>query len=169
MTADTGGTGIVVGVDGSEGSLSALRWAEDQARALGTEVVAVHAWQPAAAPAPYAPVAGRPTVAEQRERAAELLASAVRSALGERVGPTVRAVLVEGPPARVLLGRAREATLLALGRRAHGQWELPALGTVGRECLRYARVPVVTVPPSEDEVDRPLMAVETSVTPSRVA
>ncbi|MDF3148948.1 universal stress protein, partial [Streptomyces sp. T21Q-yed] len=34
--------GIVVGVDGSEASVAALRWAAEQARALGTPVVAVH-------------------------------------------------------------------------------------------------------------------------------
>ncbi|MFJ8632389.1 universal stress protein [Streptomyces sp. NPDC093568] len=139
--------GIVVGVDGSEASVAALRWAAEQARALGTPVVAVHAWEPATAGfAPYAPASARPTVAEQRERAAEVLASAVRAAFGPRVGPDLRAVVVEGPPAQVLLRYARGALLLALGRRAHGRWELPAVGTVGRECLRSATVPVVTVP-----------------------
>ncbi|MFI9152584.1 universal stress protein [Streptomyces sp. NPDC053367] len=145
MSEHTGG--IVVGVDGSEASVAALRWAVGQARALGTEIVVVHAWESATAGfAPYAPVSGRPTVAEQRERAAELLAAAVHKALGPRIRPGVRAVVAEGPPARVLLRQARGALLLALGRTAHGQWDLPAVGTVSRECLRHAKVPVVTVP-----------------------
>ena len=139
--------GIVVGVDGSEASVAALRWAAEQARMFGTPVLAVHAWEPATAGfAPYAPASSRPTVAHQRERAAEILASTVRAAFGPRVGLDLRAVVVEGAPARVLLRYARDAQLLALGRRAHGQWELPAVGTVGRECLRHAAVPVVTVP-----------------------
>ncbi|MDN3029187.1 universal stress protein [Streptomyces sp. S.PB5] len=138
---------IVVGVDGSEASLAALRWAERQARALEAQVVAVHAWEPAAARfAPYAPAVGRPTAEEQREQAAELLAATVRKAFGARSGSAVRAVVAEGPPAGVLLRHARDALLLALGRKAHGQWEAPAIGTVGRECLRHATVPVVTVP-----------------------
>ncbi|MGW5470056.1 universal stress protein [Streptomyces chartreusis] len=141
---------IVVGVDGSQASVAALRWAMEQARALGTPVVAVHAWEPVTAGfAPYAPASARPTVAEQRERAAEVLASSVHAAFGPRGGPELRAVVVEGPPARVLLRYARGALLLALGRRAHGQWELPVVGAVGRECLRYATVPVVTVPAPE--------------------
>ena len=41
---------IVVGVDGSDGSLQALRWAIDEARLRGARLVAVHAWL-----APYAP------------------------------------------------------------------------------------------------------------------
>ncbi len=105
MSEHTGG--IVVGVDGSEASVAALRWAAGQARALGTEVVVVHAWEPVAAGfAPYAPASARPTVPAQRERAAERLASAVHEALGSRIGPGVRAVVAEGPPVRVLLQQA---------------------------------------------------------------
>jgi hypothetical protein len=150
MIEHADGIGIVVGVDGSEASGAALRWAAAQARALGTPVVAVHAWERVGSmAAPYAPVSGRPTVAEQRERAAELLADRVHEVFGPRVGPDVHTVLVEGAPARVLLRQARGALLLALGRGDHG--ELPWVGAVGRECLRHAVVPVVTVPaPARD-------------------
>lgn len=165
MTERADDNGIVVGVDGSEASVAALRWAEKQARALDAQVVAVHAWEPAAARfAPYAPAAARPTAEEQRERAAALLAAAVQDAFGPRSSPAVRAVVVEGPPARVLLQHTRGALLLALGRKAHGQWEAPAIGTVGRDCLRHATVPVVTVPAAE-KARPPLRAV---TTPDRV-
>ncbi|WP_131822963.1 universal stress protein, partial [Mycobacteroides chelonae] len=36
---------IAVGVDGSAGSLAALRWALAEARRRGSTVRAVHAWQ----------------------------------------------------------------------------------------------------------------------------
>ncbi|KPI19037.1 UspA domain-containing protein [Actinobacteria bacterium OK074] len=166
MTERTGGNGIVVGVDGSEASMAALRWAADEARARHTEVVVVHAWEQAAfGYAPYAPAAARPTAAEQRERAAEVLATAVREALGPRIGAVVRGVVVEGPPVRVLLRQSRGALLLALGRRAHGGFGLPSVGAVSRECLRYATVPVVTVPAPDRPVSRPVSrpgAVESS-------
>ena len=150
MTEFAGGNGIVVGVDGSEASKAALRWATEQAHALGTEVVAVHAWEPARpGTCSYALVSARPTVAEQRIQAAGLLASTVREVFGPRIDGAVRAVLVEGPPARVLLRQARGARLLALGRTAHGQYELPAIGSVGLECLRHATIPVVAVPATE--------------------
>ncbi|MEU4659152.1 universal stress protein [Streptomyces sp. NPDC023723] len=139
--------GIVVGVDGSEASVAALRWAGEQARALATRVTAVHAWEPATALfAPYAPVSGRPTVEEQRERAAEVLAAAVRTAFGAHRGTGVHAIVAEGRPARVLLRHTRGALLLALGRKAGGPMEPPGIGAVARECLRHATVPVVTVP-----------------------
>jgi len=63
---------------------------------------------------------------------------------------------------QVLLRHARGALLLALGRTAHGQFALPPLGTVGRECLRYATVPVVTVPVA-DRSGSPLRGVGTPV------
>lgn len=138
---------VVVGVDGSEASLAALRWAAGQASLLDAQLVAVHVWEPAEpGRAPYAPVADRPTVAEQRAEAGQLLADAVLKSLGGRVDVAVRPVLAEGVPSRVLLAYARDALFLAVGRSAHGSCELPAAGPVVRECLRYAEVPVVAVP-----------------------
>ncbi|KUL24591.1 universal stress protein [Streptomyces regalis] len=132
MTEFADGNSIVVGVDGSEASMAALRWAAQQARALGADVVAVHAWEPVeSGRAPYAPAAERPTAAEQRDQAAQLLVSTLRQVLGTRIDPIVRAVVLEGPPARVLLRQAQGALLLALGRTAHRQYGLPAMGTVG--------------------------------------
>ncbi|MEU9188882.1 universal stress protein [Streptomyces sp. NPDC048484] len=165
MTQPTDDNGIVVGVDGSEAAVSALRWAAEQARCLHTQVVAVHAWEPTADLfAPYAPASARPTIAEQREQAAGVLASAVREVFGPRTGDSVRALLLEGRPERVLLQQARGARLLALGRRAHGQeYEPPTLGSVDRTCLRHAPVPVVTVP-VPDRLAPPLRAVVTPTT-----
>ncbi|WP_416956135.1 universal stress protein [Streptomyces sp. Agncl-13] len=147
MTGQTDGNSIVVGVDGSEPSRAALRWAAEQAAVLHTDLVAVHAWEPAAnGHAPYAPAPAGPTVAQQHEQAARVLTATVREALGPRTCDAVLRVVVEGPPARVLLQQARGALLLALGRKAHGNFGLPSVGPVGRECLRSATVPVVTVP-----------------------
>ncbi|MDT7839955.1 universal stress protein [Streptomyces justiciae] len=147
MTERPAENSIVVGVDGSEASQAALRWAAEQARALHAVVVAVHAWEPVGPGlAPYAPVTARPTPAEQRVEAARLLASTVREVFGPRIGDRVRAVVVEGQPARVLLEQAHGALLLALGHRTDGSDGRPALGPIGRACLRGAIVPVVAVP-----------------------
>jgi nucleotide-binding universal stress UspA family protein len=146
---------IVVGVDGSEASVSALRWAVLEARAVHAKIVAVHAWEPTGPTlAPYAPASARPTVTEQRVRAAGLLADTLREALGPRIDGDLRAadvhaVVTQGPPVRVLLRHARGARLLVLGRRAHGAFGLPPVGAVGRECLLHATVPVVAVPAPE--------------------
>lgn len=147
MTGSVTGRSIVVGVDGSEASVAALRWAADQARALHAEVVAVHAWE-ATAPhrAPYAPVSVRLTPAEERDAAERLLSETLRQAFGQRIDGSVRAELAEGRAARVLLNRARGALMLALGRTTHMQGGPPQVGPVSRECLRRSSVPVVAVP-----------------------
>ncbi|MFF7265037.1 universal stress protein [Streptomyces sp. NPDC008159] len=155
---------IVVGVDGSEASVSALRWAVREARAVHARIVAVHAWEPTgAALAPYAPPSARPTVTEQRVSAAGLLADTIREALGPRIDGDVRAVdaravVTQGPPVRVLLRHARGTRLLVLGRRAHGAFGLPPIGAVGRECLFHATVPVVAVPAPEPSPATPTSA-----------
>lgn len=67
---------------------------------------------------------------------------------------------------RVLLGSAHDALLLVLGRTTHGQGERPAIGSVGRECLRHSTVPVVAVPVG-DRPASPLRSVRTGPLPSR--
>lgn len=158
MTEHATEQGIVVGVDGSEASMAALRWAAQQARALHAEVVAVHAWEPMGPlHASYAPPSARLTVAEQRAQAARLLTSTLRTVFGSRTDGRVRAVLAEGPPARMLLHHAHDAMMLTLGRKPREHYGMGPFGTVGRECLHHATVPVVTVPVA----DRPA-AVDTS-------
>ncbi|MGX1910049.1 universal stress protein [Streptomyces phaeochromogenes] len=170
MTELAAGHDIVVGIDGSEASMAALRWAARQARALGAEVTAVHAWEPSARGfAPYAPVSAHPTAAEERLQAAQLLAATVREAFGPRIDSSVRAVLVEGPPAQVLLRYARGALLLALGRKARGEFALPPMGAVGRECLRHATIPVVAVPAVDPSSSPPIGTVRTAALPRRGA
>jgi hypothetical protein len=97
-----------------------------------------------------------------------VLAATVREVFGPHTDPLVHDAVAEGPPAHVLLGQARGALLLALGRGTRDHWELPAVGPVGRECLRHSTVPVVMVP-APDRTDAPPTAVETPGHRHRVA
>ncbi|NEA60773.1 universal stress protein [Streptomyces sp. SID13666] len=138
---------IVVGVDGSESSRAALRWAAAEAVTRRAELVAVHAWEPSGAfLAPYAPRPVGHTPAEERARAGDVLRASVRQALGPRPGVGVRLVLVEGRASPALLAQAQHALLLALGHRVPASRLLPALGPVPRDCVRHSPCPVVTVP-----------------------
>ncbi|MBQ0988212.1 universal stress protein [Streptomyces sp. F63] len=144
---------VVVGVDGSAGSVAALRWAAARAPSLGAGLVVVHAWEPATGRrAPYAPAASRPSGTESRGSAGEVLERALRAGLGPSAEAGVRAVLAEGPPAAVLLRYADDALLLVLGRHPPGPGPGRPVppnaggGPVARDCLRHARCPVVVVP-----------------------
>ena len=74
---------IVVGVDGSETSRHALRWAADEAKSHGSQLHVVHAWE---VPAPAVAVgvgAGRRTAQPegQHDEASKLVADVVRDEL----------------------------------------------------------------------------------------
>lgn len=143
------GRPLVVGVNGTPGSLTALRWAVNQARLLRVPLVVVHAWEPSAGlRAPYAPAASCRTVAEDRARAVRVLDAAVSTVLGPPPHIGIRAELAEGAPAAVLLRQADKALLLVLGRHTPHENTVARLGPVTRDCARQAACPVVTVPES---------------------
>ncbi|MEU3459328.1 universal stress protein [Streptomyces sp. NPDC006733] len=138
---------IVVGVDGSDSSCAALRWAAAEAATRRADLVVVHVWEPSGAHhAPYAPNPGVRSRTEDRSRAQDRLRTAVRRALGPRPAVAVRLVLTEGRPSPVLLAHAQRAVLLILGHHPSSSPLRPALGPVARDCVRRAPCPVVTVP-----------------------
>jgi nucleotide-binding universal stress UspA family protein len=149
---------IVVGVDGSPGSLAALRFALGQARRSGSVVVAVHAWAlplSEAAPGPFLlelpGPGGRPLdeiVDELARGARARLEAALRQVEAEAEGIEVEARVVEGPSARVLIEASEGADLLVVGSRGHGGFAGLLLGSVSQQCAHHARCPVVIVPSS---------------------
>ncbi|HEY8453067.1 MAG: universal stress protein [Micromonosporaceae bacterium] len=132
----------VVGVDGTEASVRAVRWALEYARATGAVVEAVHAWEP---PSQFGiPLAVLPRV--NRAAAAEqLIAAVVDRAAGGEPGVAVERRPVRGEPGPALVDRSRHADLLVVG--SHG---LPGLlgtmtGSVSLYCVDHATCPVVVV------------------------
>lgn len=137
---------IVVGVDGSLASVAALRWAADLARLRDAEIVAVCAWHVALASlAPYAPVSRRPTPEGERQRAEADLAAAIRMAIGPAPDVKVRALLVCGLPARVIVDQCADAGLLVLGGHHADLPPGQMVGAIAATCLRRAPCPVVIV------------------------
>ncbi|WAL63266.1 universal stress protein [Amycolatopsis cynarae] len=139
---------IVVGVDGSQTSVAALRWAMAEAGPTGREVVAVTAWThppPGESGAPADPVE---EVAAAHRRDLDAL---VRKTA--RPGVAVRAEAVEGEAKDVLLDRARGASLLVLGSHGHGMMLRALVGSVCGYCLHHATCPVVIVPARPGDPD----------------
>ena len=152
-----GSNRIVVGIDGSESSKDALRWAKAQAEATGAELVAVTAWSP--------PYASFPMLVDRLPVEGESdLEAASRSALGRVVketigdGPVVLDV-VEGHPVTALLDAARDASLVVVGGRGHGGFVGGLLGSVGHHLVAHALCPMVVVRhPKEPSADGRLRA-----------
>jgi nucleotide-binding universal stress UspA family protein len=132
---------IVVGIDGSDASKKALRWAIDNAG--GAEVVALHAYDvlvSAVDATPTPPPDAFGVAIEIHEGAIRLATAIVDELAGEDSNVTVKAV--EGPPAEVLLEAAADADLLAVGSHGAGLAEL-LLGSVSLECVQHAPCPVL--------------------------
>jgi nucleotide-binding universal stress UspA family protein len=137
---------IVVGVDGSESSKAALRWAIRQAKLTGASVDAVTAWR---YPAGY----GWTPVASELDFEGEAK-SALTQALGEvsALDPEVpvRPLIAEGNAAEVLLRTANGADLLVMGSRGHGGLASALIGSVSLNCVLHAHCPVLVLRGGQD-------------------
>lgn len=131
---------IVVGVDGSESSGQALRWAVEEARLRHARVRAVHAWW------------GYPMLAADTEDqhptndASGAVQAFVTETLGEERDVEVEPVVVQGQQASAaLVEAAKDAALLVVGSRGAGGFSSLLLGSVSQQCAHHASCPVVIV------------------------
>lgn len=143
---------IVVGVDGSAGSLGALRVALEEARLHQVPLHVVLAWQ---LTLPEIALETPTLLNKVEERAAETLEKALTSIdHGRAAGVVVSGELVSGPAAPALLATARDATLLVVGTRGIGGITGTLVGSVAHAAIHHARCPVLIVPqPANDTND----------------
>jgi nucleotide-binding universal stress UspA family protein len=147
VSSTPGAERIVVGIDGSECSKTALRWAISQARRSGAGLDVVAAWQDPVRSG-YS-LGWMPGFSDGDNWAAitqSYIDQEVKDVVGELGGPAdLTTRVVEGNPAQVLLDAAANATLLVVGSRGHGTLAGVLLGSVGMHCVQHAPCPVVVV------------------------
>jgi nucleotide-binding universal stress UspA family protein len=135
---------IVVGVDGSEESRAALRWAKEEALLRDATLEVVLAWRH-----PYstfAPAFDVPAIEELEGAArATLLELMEREQLSETGELKASAVPIEGPAASALVEAAVGADLLVVGARGYGAFSGMLLGSVSQHCVTHAPCSVVVV------------------------
>lgn len=132
---------IVVGVDGSEGSLRALAWAVEDARARGATVRAVMAWSYLdQSDEKFDPAYGED---DAQRRLAEIVATVPTE------GVNVETQAICDLPEPALLDAAANADLVVVGFRGHGGFKGALLGSVSQQIIQRAKVPVVLVPGTE--------------------
>ncbi len=138
---------IVVGVDGSPSSRTALRWAVRQAELTGATVDAVIAWQYPVNFGTYgwAPVPMEEDGADFGELAEKTLTDAISETVDPSSDVPVRQLVIQGNPAQVLLDAAKDADLLVVGSRGHGGFTGALLGSVSLYCVHHASCPVVVL------------------------
>lgn len=133
---------IVVGVDGSSTSKSALRWAVKLAPALGCTIEAVTAWE---FPVIVTMAGGGvlPGTWVPEDDAKNVLEGTINE-----IAPhaNVRAVIAEGHPAHVLLEASKRAEILIVGSRGLGGFRGALLGSVSSAVSQHAQCPVLVIP-----------------------
>ncbi|MGH9066064.1 MAG: universal stress protein [Acidimicrobiales bacterium] len=139
---------IIVGVDGSKYTRSALEWAVLLARRFDAEVVAVHAVGLLTHLAPQSqPVPSHTHLAELRR-----VFESQWCAPLEQSGVTHRMLCLDGSPARVVLdtAEAEAADLIVLGSRGAGGFAELRLGSTSHQVAEHSHLPVLIVPPGRD-------------------
>jgi nucleotide-binding universal stress UspA family protein len=141
---------IVVGVDGSDHSTAALRWAAEEAKLRSATLEVVHAWTfvPVTTPADsgLVPMAWTDNVELldiTRQSAENATAAQVEEILGPDHGATVS--VVEGGSDEALLAAAQDADLLVVGNRGRGNIAAALLGSTSANVADASPCPVVVV------------------------
>jgi nucleotide-binding universal stress UspA family protein len=134
---------IVVGVDGSPPSRTALSWAAAEAADHQADLLVVSVWEPPLIPPMGNPGVGRAAVTS--ESAADDLVKVIRDELGDNPPVLVQPRIAEGNPAHVLIESSEGADLLVVGTRGHGGFHGLLLGSVSQHVAAYAKCPVAVV------------------------
>jgi nucleotide-binding universal stress UspA family protein len=130
---------IVVGVDGSEASIDAVRWALQQAQLTGSSLEVLTSWH---FPNQYAEWVADEIDWDARARA--LLEDTLTAAHIEKDMQVTRTAR-PGHPAAVLTDASTSADLLVVGSRGHDGFAGMLLGSVSSHVAAHAHCPVVVV------------------------
>jgi nucleotide-binding universal stress UspA family protein len=139
---------VVVGVDGSEQSRIAMRWAAEYAAHHRAPLQIVYAID---VPVDYGPGLSGPLFdAEQLRGHGESVVAAAKPDAAEMAASIAEIVIstaaVTGSPVAVLRERGKSARLLVVGSRGLGAIRRTLLGSVSTSLARHAECPVAVIP-----------------------
>ena len=142
--------GILVGVDGSDHSRRALRWAMHEAAQRGAPltVMLVRAEEVRPATQIFWGVRDTAETSFDPDHARTVLKEFVDKAAdetGEKV-PEITVTVVRGDVAEELLSASRDADMLVVGSRGNGRFAKLLMGSVSSKVSHHAVVPVVVIP-----------------------
>jgi nucleotide-binding universal stress UspA family protein len=137
---------IVVGVDGSEGSTKALRFALDEAQQRGANLKVVGAWHIPAIVYEAGWVPANVDLEAYPKFSQEALDKALADADADVSGVEVTTVVHKGQAADVLCAEAKGADLLVVGSRGLGGFRGLMLGSVSQQCAQHTPCPLAIVP-----------------------
>lgn len=133
---------IVVGIDGSDPSKNALRWAAKLAPFLGATIHAVIAWE---YPIVFGLDGGIPGAWKPDETAKDILRDTLDSVFGKERPVGLNGSISQGHATFVLLDASKDAEMLIVGSRGLGGFAGLLLGSVSSACAEHAKCPVLVV------------------------
>ncbi|MEO7121747.1 MAG: universal stress protein [Lacisediminihabitans sp.] len=139
---------IVVGVDGSESSLAALRWGQRLSAALNLDIQVISVWQyPVMALGTFYPIEGW----SPEEDTKQILAGVVQTVFGDTPPLSLSTLVRSGPAAPALIEESEGAEMLIVGSRGRGGFVGLLLGSVSSTVSEHAHCPVLVVHEAQDE------------------
>lgn len=139
------GEPVMLGVDDPVTSGPSVAFAIQAARALGTALHVVHAWEVQKGWSSLATTFGASHVRTAREQAQRRLDDVCAMIAQAAPEQEVVARLVEGRPAVVLAQASETARLLVMGTRGRGGWQGLVLGSRSRELAQSSACPVAII------------------------
>lgn len=136
-------TAVIVGIDGSDPSIDALRFAATEARLRQVPLRVVHAWSVPMSGSPTAGAVLAPEPFEQQAR--RTVENALTAVGGELEGIEIETVVGIGGAVAVLLEQASKDDLVVVGSRGRGGFAGLLLGSVSQQVVLHAPCPVVVV------------------------
>lgn len=138
----------LVGIDGSEAAVAALRWTVGQGAHRDVQITAIGAYHVPAIMAMFTAKRGFGVdelgLAATAGHDVDLAIESVTG--GDGAAVPVQPLVIEGQAQHVLVDASVDADLLAVGRTGAGDLRHHRLGSVSRYCVTHAEAPVAVVP-----------------------
>lgn len=136
------GGDVVVGVDGSPSSRAAAEWAAQYVEKVGGVLALLATWD---WPQTYGWAVPLPSDYDPANDARQLADEIAAGLRHRHPGVQVVARTVQGHPAPALVDASRDAALLVIGSRGHGEFTGMLLGSVSEHCVTHAHCPVLVM------------------------
>jgi nucleotide-binding universal stress UspA family protein len=133
----------LVGIDGSDAAVDALRWAVGNGAGRDVDISAVGAFH---VPSIMAMFTAKRGFGVDELGLAATAGHDVDTAIEAAGDSDVQAVVVEGQAQHVLVDASVAADLLVIGRTGSGELRHHLLGSVSQYCVSHSHAPVVVVP-----------------------
>jgi nucleotide-binding universal stress UspA family protein len=147
MSANAAEYKIVVAVDGSASSNTAVEWAAHEAMMRTASVTLLHVIEPVVASWPIAPMQG--TITEwQQENAHQVITQAQKlfsASIGDAQPPSVYTAVRAGTAVSELTEASTHAQMIVVGSQGMGAMERVILGSVSSRLLHHAHCPVAVI------------------------